>query len=125
LKSSDVWVPNGPREFDVSAGCQPATRQAHSTVTIENDYNALVFRLDDLTDELVRLKLEVERRLLQEKHDGLEPNETHWVNLIAQMALPMSGLTRSLGKMAEMVLNSRRGETVFEDQQAAAPDTPS
>ena len=46
-------------------------------MAVETDYNALVFRLSDLAEELVKLKLEVEGRLLTEKREGLEPNETH------------------------------------------------
>jgi hypothetical protein len=78
-------------------------------MAVETDYNAIVFRLNDLTEELLKLKLEVEKRLLQEQRDGLEPIETHWVNLIVQMELPMSGVTGALGKMAGMVLESRPG----------------
>jgi len=45
-------------------------------VAVENDYNLLVFTLNDLAEELVRVKIEVHKRLLEEKRDGLEPNQT-------------------------------------------------
>lgn len=41
-------------------------------MAVETDYNALVFRLNDLAEEFVKLKLEVEKRLLEEKRDGLD-----------------------------------------------------
>ena len=41
-------------------------------MAVETDYNALVFRLNDLAEEFVKLKLEVERRLLTEKREGLD-----------------------------------------------------
>jgi hypothetical protein len=93
-------------------------------VAVENDYNALVFRVNDLAEELLRLKLEVEQRLLEEKRDGLEPNATNWVNIIRVRTLALAGIVQSLSKMAEMVLHSRPGEAVFEDQPPPAPDAP-
>ena len=95
-------------------------------MAVETDYNALVFRLSDLAEELVKLKLEVEGRLLTEKREGLEPNETHSLGQPdrAEMALPTGGLTEALGRMAGMVLQSRPGEAVFTDQPPSAPDAP-
>jgi hypothetical protein len=61
-------------------------------VVVENDYNALVFRLNDLAEELARLKFDVDRRLLEEKSGGLEPNETQWVNLLALRTNGLWGL---------------------------------
>jgi hypothetical protein len=51
-------------------------------MAVENDYNLLVFNLNELASTLNGVQDEVERRLLQEKRDGLEPNETHWLNLL-------------------------------------------
>lgn len=92
-------------------------------MAVENDYNALVFRLNDLAEEFVRMKVAVESCLLEEKRDGLDPNTTKWVNMIRARAPGLGGITQSLGKMAEMVLHSRPGEAVFTEEPPPPPDS--
>jgi hypothetical protein len=94
------------------------------TVAVENDYNLLVFNLNGLAEELVGLKLEVDRRLLQEKRDGLEPNATNWVNLISQRMTYVEGPAFHLKDGAWKVLTSRPGEPVFTAEPPPAPDAP-
>jgi len=86
-------------------------------VAVENDYNALVYYLNELTEQLVEVADEVERGLLDEKRNELQPNATKWVNLIAEQALRLSGPIESVGRMAEMVLRSQPGDAVFKDQR--------
>jgi len=93
-------------------------------VAVENDYNLLVFTLNDLAEDLLSIRAEVEKQLMEEKREGLEPNETRWVNLVAARTLPLSGMIQSLAKMAQMVLNSQPGEAVFTAQPPPPPDAP-
>ena len=104
----------------MGAGAPPV--MLPSAVAVENDYNALVFRLNDLTEEFLKLKIEVEKRLLEEKRDGLDPNSTKWVNLIARQARLLAGPVRGLGEITEQVLHSRPGEPVFSDEPTPPPD---
>ena len=90
-------------------------------MAVESDYNALVFSLNDIAEEIGALKLEVEKRQLEEKRDGLKPNETHWVHLMLEHTTLLDGPIQSLSTMAETVLLSRRGEPVFEEQPQPPP----
>ncbi len=60
-------------------------------MAVENDYNALVFKLNDIGENVVWLVGQVDGLLLEEKRDRLEPNKTDWVNLIAFQALGLRG----------------------------------
>lgn len=93
-------------------------------MAVENDYNLLVTNLNYLAQNIDDLRRDVEERLLQEKYEGREPNETHWVNLIAQRMTTISGHAKQLEAGVRRVIGSRPGEVVFEDQPPPAPDAP-
>jgi hypothetical protein len=93
-------------------------------VAVENDYNLLVANLNFLAENIDDIRQEVEKRLQWEKREGLEPDATHWVNLIAQRLPVTFGPAAQLEASAWQVLRSRSGEAVFEDQQPEAPDAP-
>ena len=93
-------------------------------MAVENDYNLLVFTLNDLAATIDALRDEVEKRLLQEKQDGLEPNETNWVNLLSVQMLQLHGPIGNLRDGAWNVLNSRPGEAIFTAQPPEPPDAP-
>ena len=93
-------------------------------MAVENDYNLLVANLNDLAQNIDAIRREVEKRLLWEKREGLEPDATHWVNLIAQRLPVITGPATQLEAGARQVLRSRPGEAVFEEQPPQAPDAP-
>ncbi len=93
-------------------------------MAVENDYNLLVSTLNDLAETTRRVREEVQERLLREKRDGLEPNETRWVQLIIQWMPLVSGPSSQLEHEAGRVLRSRPGEAVVEDQPPLPPDAP-
>jgi hypothetical protein len=76
-------------------------------VAVENDYNLLVHNLNELAELVLGLKLEVDKRLLEEKTNGLDPNETSWVNLIHNRLVAGQALAFHLRDGAWSVLSSR------------------
>lgn len=93
-------------------------------MAVENDYNLLVFNLNELEKRISKLGAEVEERRLREAREQLELNTTDWVNLIA---LELSSITHrfeGLQDGAVKVLNSRPGEAVFDAQPPSSPETP-
>ena len=93
-------------------------------MAVENDYNLLVFTLNNLAETITDVRDEVEKRLVQEKRDGLKPNETRWVQLILTRMALVSGPATHLEAGASNVLRSLPGEAVFEEQPPSAPDAP-
>ena len=93
-------------------------------MAVENDYNLLVVNLNYLAQNIEDMRREVEERLLREKSEGLEPDSTHWVNLVAQRMQIVSGHAKQLEAGVRRVMGSRPGEVVFEDQPPQAPDAP-
>jgi hypothetical protein len=93
-------------------------------VAVENDYNLLVVNLNYVAQNIADMRREVEERLLREKREGLEPNATHWVNLLAQRMPIVTGHAAQLETGASQVIRSRPGEAVFYDQLPEAPDVP-
>ena len=91
-------------------------------MAVENDYNLLVFTLNNLAASIDGPRDDVERRLLEEKRDGLEPNATNWVNLLVQRMPTIEGPAFHLRDGAWNVLNSRPGEAVFDEVSPSAPD---
>jgi hypothetical protein len=92
-------------------------------VAVENDYNLVVFNLNELAKMTNELRDEVERRRLQEAQERLHPNETYWVNMLAFQLPLVSGYANNLHTGALEVLRSRPGEAAFSDQPPSAPDT--
>ena len=94
-------------------------------MAVENDYNLLVVNLNFLAQNIEDLRREVEERLLREKREGLEPNATHWVNLVAGRTPLLSGHATQLEVGAGRVIRSSPGEAVFDAQPPSrAPWTP-
>ena len=93
-------------------------------MAIENDYNLLVWNLNELAKTINGIHEEVRRGLTQEARDELEPNETRWVQTILTGAPWVSGLATQLEGGARQVLHSRPGEAVFDAQPPPAPDAP-
>jgi hypothetical protein len=85
-------------------------------VAVENDYNLLVSRLNDLAETTERIRDEVQERLLQEKRDGRCPDATRWVELLTTRLPFVSGAATRLEAGGREVLRSRPGEAVFPDQ---------
>jgi hypothetical protein len=73
---------------------------------------------------IVTLRAEVERRLLREAQEHLEPNETNWLNLLCVQLALVNGLSGNLEGGAIKVLHSKPGVAVLPDQPPAAPDHP-
>jgi hypothetical protein len=92
-------------------------------VAVENDYNLLVHNLNELADLVAGIKLEVDKRLLEEKAESLDPNAKHWVNVLATRLYGIHALAVNLREGAQSVLHSRPGEAVFTDQLPPAPDS--
>ena len=67
---------------------------------------------------------EIERRRIREAREGLEPNETHWVNMLVGELLMIGGHANHVRDGAWEVLRSRAGDPVFPAQPPSAPDTP-
>ena len=91
---------------------------------MENDYNLLVFNLNELEKMISQLGVDVEERRLREATERLETNTTDWVNLIA---LQLSSITHPFELLqdgAVKVLSSQPGEAVFDAQPPSSPDTP-
>jgi hypothetical protein len=93
-------------------------------MAVENDYNLLVANLGYMAQNIAELRQGIEERLLREKREGLEPNATHWVNLLAQQMPLVSLHATRLEAGARKVMGSRLGEAVFADQPPEAPWTP-
>lgn len=93
-------------------------------VAVENDYNLLVFTLNEVTEELVWIRDEVQKRRLLEATQGLEPNDEDWVNLIAIRLNMLRSRFLGLVNGADEVLRSPRDEAVFDEQPPPAPDFP-
>jgi hypothetical protein len=91
-------------------------------VAIANDYNLLVYNLNELAKELADIQSQVEALLLEEKREQCEPNSTNWVNLIALRFPVVSGLASNLEEGARTVLSSRPGEAVFHADPPQPPE---
>ena len=89
-------------------------------MAVENDYNLLVANLNHLAEMTEHLRGEVQHRLIREKREKLEANETHWVNMMFQHLTIISGLASSLNAGAQEVLQSMPGIAVLPEQ----PPTP-
>jgi hypothetical protein len=92
-------------------------------VAVENDYNLLVFNLNELANEVSDIQSQVQARLLEEKQEQGEPNSTNWVNLLAARFPIVSGLASNLEEGARTVLSSRPGEAVFHAEPPQPPET--
>jgi hypothetical protein len=64
-------------------------------VAVENDYNLLVFWVNNIAEAADKLRRDVQVRLLQETRDGLKPNETRWVELLTTHLRSSLGLPRN------------------------------
>jgi hypothetical protein len=93
-------------------------------VAVENDYNLLVFWVNNIAETAAALRAEVQRDLLQEAREGLEPNATRWVQTIITRLPLISGPATQLESEARRVLQSRPGEAVFGADPPGAPDFP-
>lgn len=93
-------------------------------MAVENDYNLLVSTLNEIADTTRRVREEVQERLLREKRDGLEPNETRWVQLIIQWMPLVSGPSSQLEHEASRVLRSQPGAAAVDEQPPPPPDAP-
>ena len=91
---------------------------------MENDYNLLVFNLNELEKRISQLGADVEERRLREAREQLELNATDWVNLIALQLSTITHRFEGLQDGAVRVLNSQPGETVFDAEPPSSPDTP-
>jgi hypothetical protein len=91
-------------------------------VAVENDYNLLVFWVNNLAETAAMLRAEVQLDLLREAEEGLEPNETRWVQTIVTRLPLISGPATQLEHEAGRVLRSRPGEAVFDAQPPEIPD---
>jgi hypothetical protein len=91
-------------------------------VAVENDYNLLVFNLQELTKTIDWINAEVQRCLAQEAEEGLEPNATDWVSMLAIRLVAVVGPSRHLQEGADRVLRSRPGVAVFDAQPPSAPE---
>jgi hypothetical protein len=92
-------------------------------MAVENDYNLLVFSLNELEKTIRGLRDEVERRRLQETREHLEPNQTDWVNMIGSQLATVAHLFEALRAGVGEVLDSRPGEAVFSAQPPSSPDS--
>jgi hypothetical protein len=92
-------------------------------VAVENDYNLLLYNLNELAKELTDIQSQVRARLQEEKREQSEPNATNWVNLIALRFPIVSGLASNLEEGARTVLSSRPGEAVFHAEPPQPPET--
>ena len=92
-------------------------------MAVDNDYNLVVFNLNELARITNELREEVERRRLKEAHDNLQPNETYWLNMLAFQMEVVAAYAENLRSGSSRVLRSRRGKAVFEDQPPSAPDS--
>jgi hypothetical protein len=93
-------------------------------VAVENDYNLLVFNLNELEKTVSQLRAEVQARRLRESSESLRPNETSWVNLIALQLGSIAHIFDGLQVAAKVVLDSQPGETVLSAQPPPPPDAP-
>jgi hypothetical protein len=93
-------------------------------MAVENDYNLLVQHLNWLAEQVAEIHTRVQARLLEEKRDSLEPNQTAWVNLLVQRLALVESQAHHLQDGAWQVLRSKPGEAVFPAQPPPAPDTP-
>jgi hypothetical protein len=93
-------------------------------MAVENDYNLLVFNLNELAKTISSLRDEVEHRRLREAREGVEPNDTDWVNLIGLQLLTVDHVFNGLRVGVARVLDSSPGEAVFPAQPPSAPDAP-
>ena len=91
---------------------------------IDNDYNLLVYELNELADMLTGLREEVDQRLLREKQERLEPNTTEWVNLLAQRIAYVPGIATTIYEGCQAVLSSWPGEAVFTGGRLPPPNAP-
>jgi hypothetical protein len=92
-------------------------------MAVENDYNLLVHTINNIAESAGNLRAEVERCRLKEARDGLEPNETRWVQTLMIQLPFVSGPATQLEHGARQVLQSRPGEAVFDAQPPSAPDS--
>jgi hypothetical protein len=92
-------------------------------MAVEDDYK-LVHWINNIADSATTLRDEVERRRLKEAQDGLEANQTRWIELLIARLPFVSGPATLLEGEANRVLRSRPGEAVIDAQRPSAPDFP-
>jgi len=90
-------------------------------MAVENDYNLLVFNLNQVVQLLFKLQDEVEKRLVEEKAGRLDLNATQWVNFLSERVTLIQGLMNHLKEDASQVLISRLGEPVFNERPPSPP----
>jgi hypothetical protein len=91
-------------------------------MAVENDYDLLVFNLNELAKEITLIRDQVQERLPEEAREG--SSETPRVGEFHGCRLPIvSGLVFQLEDGARRVLGSRPGEAVFIAQPPAPPET--
>jgi hypothetical protein len=97
-------------------------RDTVGAVAVENDYNLLLYTLNNIAESATTLRDEVGRRRLQEAQEGLEPNQTRWLQLMITRLPYVSGPATQLEHEADRVLHSAPGEAVFDAEPPPAPD---
>src|SRR5262249_46877384 len=100
--------------------CSPPGKRSTAGMAVENDYELLVFNLNQVVGLLFKLQDEVEKRLVEEKAGRLDPNATQWVNFLSERVTLIQGLMNHLKEDASQVLMSRRGEPGV-NQRAPSP----
>ena len=83
-------------------------------MAVENDYDLLVFNLNEFADTIAWLRAEVQTRRLREAEEQLERNQTDWVNLIAVQLTVLDHRFHGLRRGARRVLESEPGKAVFD-----------
>ena len=92
-------------------------------MAVESDYSLLVANLGFLAQNSEELRREVVERLEREKREGLEPNETRWLQLLITRLPFISGPATQLEHEANRVLRSRPGEDVLRAHPHEPPAT--
>jgi hypothetical protein len=79
--------------------------------------------MNNIAEAANKLRAEIARCRMEEARDGLDPNETRWVQMLTTHLPFVSGPATQLEHGARQVIRSRPGEAVFDAQQPSAPDT--
>ncbi len=93
-------------------------------MAVENDYELLVFNLNEVADELQLVRGIVRDKVEHEAAQGLEPNDEEWVNVMAARLGLLEARFLGLIQGARDVLLSEPGEAVFDQEAPARPDFP-
>lgn len=92
-------------------------------MAVENDYNLLVFNLNELAKTISSLRDEVQSRREREAGERRDPNETDWVNLIGLQLQSVDHIFTGLQAGVKEVLGSEPGEAVFSAQPPSSPES--